>query len=487
MNKEIKLNSVEGGPYTTSQNRVSFEIPSDGVYDLQSSYINLNCEIQVTETSTAEGIGIYPMDVLVGGTGTDRPQYPNTSLVKNCSMRTARTGMVEDIRRSDQLQNLIYALNRSETQKDSRSYDAVSQIPNQVNVQQYGLYRDINKLGTVKSKQNDIAPIKIKLEDLFDFCAQAIEVDTQKCGTITIRCELNIDKLAPVQRFKSDDWPDALKSNFEEVNAQGDANTIQTKSKFTNLDQSPYYVGQKLKVSATGAGGAGNITDKDAVVDQIVWNPDGTISLSFEQKWGDVGAGESYTAIEVETQDIAAASISINFAEIVLTRLAKDKSDFSQIEYSTYSTEQTNGNGLTSFQNQFQIEAESDAVLIAFPSDNDDLQSVNGDVQSYRLRLDNVDLTDRDVEMDGPLHYDRLNMSMTQLRMRLRDLSQNLRNVDESNFLDSILDDDTTTNMIMSPVQQKIQEKLLQVNINAAGGGVNKLSIFKHLPRVFSY
>tara|TARA_Y100001972_G_scaffold112246_1_gene145832 strand:+ start:506 stop:1969 length:1464 start_codon:yes stop_codon:yes gene_type:complete len=487
MNKEIKLNSIEGGPFTTSQNRVSFEIPSDGVYDLQSSYINLNCEIQVTETSTVEGIGIYPMDVLVGGTGTDRPQYPNTSLVKNCSMRTARKGMVEDIRRSDQLQNLIYTLNRSETQKDSRSYEAVSQIVNQVNVQQYGIYRDINKVGTVKSKQNDIAPIKIKLEDLFDFCAQAVEVDTQKCGTITVRCELNIDKLTPIQRFKSDDWPDALKSNFDVLNAQGDANTIQTKTKFTNLDQTAYYVGQKLKVSATGGGGAGNVTDKDAVIDQIVWNDDGTISLSFEQKWGDIGVGESYSDIEVATQDIASATISVNFAEIVLTRLAKDKTDFDKIEYSTYSTEQTNGNGLTSFQNQFQIEAESDAVLIAFPADNDDLQSVNGAIESYRLRLDNVDLTDRDVEMDGPLHYDRLNMTMTQLRMRLRDLSQNLRNVDESNYLDSILDPDTTTNMILTPVQQKVQEKLLQVNINATGAGVKKLSLFKHLPRVFSY
>ena len=487
MNKEIKLNSVEGGPFTASQNRITFEIPSDGVYDLNSSYINLNCQISVTEASTVGGVGIYPMDLEFNQTvGTSKAQYPNASVVKNCYIRSARYGMIENIRRNDQLQNILYILNKSENEKDSRSYDAASQIAGPFNVSQYGIYRDLNKLGNIKSKQNDIAPVKIPLRDLFDFCYQGIEVDTSKSGTITVQCELNGDLLQPIQRMKSNLWSEGIKHAFGDLTTAGGANRIVTTNKVTNLNQSPYYTGQKLNLTATGGGGAGDV-DTNVVVEAVFWNTDGTISLDFEQNWGTIGAGESYSAIQVETVNVASSSVSINFGELVLLKLAKDKSDFQQIQYSTYSTEETNGNGLTNYQNQFQIEADSDAVIIAFPNDNGDILSKNVNLNDYRLRLDNVDLTDRNVNFDSPLHYDRLNMSMTQLGMRLKSLAENSRSSTANTYLESVRIGDTKNNLIMSPVEQKIQEKLLQVNIDAGGTGVKKITLFKHLPRVFSY
>lgn len=486
MNKEIKLQSLEAGPFTASQNRMTFEIPNDGVYDMSSSYINLNVEVSVTENSVAEGIGIYPMDVVINSNGGNFPQYQNSALVKNCMLRSSKLGNIENIRRSDQLQSVIYTLNKSYHQKSSRSYNALSQISQPVNVGKYTIYRDINKVGIVKSKQNNISPVKIKLADLFDFCSQAIELDTTKTGVITCMLELNINKLLAIQNMKDDDWSPDLKNSFATVNVQGEANTILTTLKFTNLDQSPFYVGQKLKVSATGGNGAPNVVDKLAVIDQIVWNANGTLSITFEQKWGDIGAGEDYTDIEVATEDVAAATVNLNFGEVVLHKLAMDKSDFSQIEYSTFSTEQTNGNGLTNYQNQFQVEGQSDAVIIAFPGDND-IISNNDNVQSYRLRLDNHDLTDRDVILGSPLYYDRLNMGMTQMKLKLRDLALNLRNTTDNDTLDAVRDNDTVIYTIVAPLEQKVQEKLLQLNVKAANTGVKQISIFKHIPRVLEY
>ena len=489
MNKEIKLNSIEGGPFTSSQNRVTFEIPSDGVYDLSRSYINVNAEINVVENNTTGGIGIYPVDLEYNINATNPPQLTNSALVKNCFIRSARNGMIENLRRSDQLSVILKTLNSSSIQKDSVSYSSLSQGVGPINSQQYSIYRDINKLGTVKSKQNNIAPIKIMLSDLFDFCAQSIELDTQKSGTVTIHCELNVDILKGVQRMKSDIWSDGPKEEYAEVNAEGNANTIQSTIKYTNLDQSPLYVGQKLLLSATGGGGAANVTDEPVVIDEIVWNDDGTLSVSFEQNWGTLTAGQSYTDIRVATADLSDPEITVNlnFAELVLNKLAKMKSDFDKIEYATYSTEETNGNGLTNYQNQFQIEPDSDCVIVGFPEDDADQISANEHLQEYRLRVDNVDLTDRVVEIDSPLHYDRLSMSMSQIGMRLRDLSQNVRNTSTSNSFDARLDGNTETNVIMAPVQQKLQTKNFQLNLTATGAGIKKIVLFKHLPRQFTY
>ena len=41
--------------------------------------------------------------------------------------------------------------------------------------------------------------------------------------------------------------------------------------------------------------------------------------------------------------------------------------------------------------------------------------------------------------------------------------------------------------VLANPLPQTMNEKNLQVNISAGGGGVKKLALFKELPRVFSY
>ena len=68
MNQEVKLQAIEAGPFTASQNRVSFQIPSDGVYDLSESYIELNTEITNTDDPAQGGTGIYPMELKFGTT-----------------------------------------------------------------------------------------------------------------------------------------------------------------------------------------------------------------------------------------------------------------------------------------------------------------------------------------------------------------------------------------------------------------------------------
>ena len=117
---------------------------------------------------------------------------------------------------------------------------------------------------------------------------------------------------------------------------------------------------------------------------------------------------------------------SIDSAEIVLKTVASPQG-IDEIRYDTFSTEQTNGNGLTSFQHQYQVEPEATNVIIMFPTSNarGDLISNNNEIDSWRLRLNNDDLTDRSVEQNSPLSYDRKAMTFANMGSKLKNLQQN--------------------------------------------------------------
>jgi hypothetical protein len=164
---------------------------------------------------------------------------------------------------------------------------------------------------------------------------------------------------------------------------------------------------------------------------------------------------------------------------------------FDQIEYSTFSTEQDNGNGLISFTKQYQVEPEATSVVIAFPDGAaGDLFSTDCSFVEYRLRINQEETTDRNIPFRRPIYYDQINMTMTNMGKSLKNLTANpgatANNITWPNVYKQ---GDLATLIIASPMPQTINEKLLQVNIEAISGsaGVNKLNLYKELPRVFQY
>ena len=491
MNQEIKFQSVQGGPFTTSQNRITFRVPADGVYDLSKSWVNLTPEISIEDTDPSTGVGVYSMDLIWADIDDKQPQVPNASIVKNGLLRTSLMGQIENIRRMDQLRNIIDLYNKSTHEKRSTAYNAFSNTVQPTQGQQVGIYSDLNKTGNVKSRINSQTPIRIQLADLFDFCAQAIEIDTTKTGELTFEFELNVARLDTDHEGDDSHWTYVFKNADWSLADATIANTINSAFKVTNLSQSPLFVGQKVKINGTPAGSSPPpaISDVEAVISNIVWNDDGTFSVSFENDWATLGTNATYTDISIGSV-APVSSVSINFGELVLTRLPVMESSFDQIEYSTFSTEEvTLGNPQQNLQRQFQVEGGADACIIIFPYDTagGSILSKNDDLNSYRLRLDNVDLTDRDVEVNGPLHYDRLNLGMTQMKMRLKNLTAHVPGAWAGNYLISQHTDELKQVAIMTPLEQKPREKYLQVNLASSGASLDALTIFKHIPRVFSY
>mgnify|MGYP003647322531 CR=1 FL=1 len=481
MDKVIKINSVEGGPFTNTQNICQFNIPAGAVYDLEDSYINLNTKIDVVEAGKPS---VNIMDLQWVTTNADKPHFQNVAVVKNCRMSCDRKGRIEDIRRVDILKQNLATYSKSQREVFAESFLASNQIIDPLNTQHKTIYRDINKTGNIPSRDVNILPIQIKLSDLFDFC-HTREFDTSKAGQARINLELNIEKLETVQNGLASDWSDSELTQFEDINI-ADANELVTKVKIENLNESPYYVSQKLSITSTPAA-----TVSEVVITNIEWDKEngGVLKLTFDEAWGAAGM-TAYTDITVDTVDITSASFSIDSAEIVLKTVASPQG-IDEINYDTFSTEQTNGNGLTSFQHQYQVEPEATNVIIMFPTSNarGDLISNNNEIDSWRLRLNNDDLTDRSVEQNSPLSYDRKAMTFANMGSKLKNLQQNNGSPSETDWDNVYNRAANSTTIITNPLVQTQNEKLLQVNIESsgAGSGVDKLILFKQLPRVFSY
>ena len=125
MDKFLKINSVQGGDFTASQNLIDFKVDSSlGVIDLKDSYLNLNTKINVEETDTTGGEGIYSVGLQwrQDGSTSNYPKFVNAALIKNCNVRSDQRGNIENIRRVDQLRQTLATYTRSEREATSNSY-----------------------------------------------------------------------------------------------------------------------------------------------------------------------------------------------------------------------------------------------------------------------------------------------------------------------------------------------------------------------------
>ena len=521
--KYIKIQSVQGGPFTDSQNLVDFRIPSSGVYDLADSYINLLCSVDVTEPAAqvAAGGGIYNFNgKWKVTTDTDRIHFQNVALVRNANMNTSRQGRIENLRRVDILRDNLATYTKSQMEDLNESYLDVSNFESPVNSQAYGIFTQINKTGLVKSRYNRQTPISIKLSDIFEFC-RVRAYDTDKTGDTHIHLELNRDRLQLQQIGLSEGaqgrvFPNEIlgfcnsqagspvaNSTLIVCAAPANVGNVTDPTVFTSLDQSPYYVGQCLKLTVGDASGiAAPAADTPVVISSIVWDkdgidpyaaaqgaPKGCLVIRFEQPFGTALTGaQQYGNITAKIAEPTTATLNLDAAELVLRHKANAQVP-AQVQYNTYSTEETNGNSLVNFTNLYTVEPEATNVVIMFPDGEDNLVSNNNFIEKWRLRLNQEDLTDRSVERGSPLAFDRLAMTFNSMGTGLSNLTRNTGKTNAQTWPGTYTDTKFDSVLIANPLFQTQQQKLLQVNIDCADGstGVRQLVLYKQLPRVFSY
>ncbi len=493
MDNYIKIPSSQGS-YNAQQNILDFYIPSGGVYNLRDSFIELVCHAESTDATFADAvysIGLRWQNPPVADADT-QTHFANASIVKNCFMSTETRGMVESLRRVDMLRQNLMILGKSQVEERSDDYLNANTILDPRQKAHWGLFSDLNKQGAVDSQYRDQVPIQIRLGDLMDSC-NAVELDTSLTGQVHVQVELNLDKVKGFQSFTNDN---NILPRADDFIATADGTQVQSLVFSTGavtggtvrravplIDCSPYYVAQHIKVSATGVG-VGNLVDVSRKIESIAWN--GTsLTLTLNQSLGAVDNAQGYTNYVIQIVDADAVSVEFDSANVVLRQVANPQG-MRQIAFNTYALEEDNGNDQTSFRKQYQLPGEATNVMVMFPSENDDINSRNNDLNSFRLAINNKFLTDRDVTVDSPLYYNQLASTVQNMGFSPRNLQQNPGNGVQNTGEGDNWTDPGKNVYVANYLQPQQADKMLNLDLTAGGTGVKKLAIYSQVPRLLS-
>ena len=154
------------------------------------------------------------------------------------------------------------------------------------------------------------------------------------------------------------------------------------------------------------------------------------------------------------------------------------------IMYKTFTSEEAQGFPNGSYQKMFHLEPECVNLFIMIPGSNKnqiDNYTANGYITDYRLRIDNVDMVNRDIKRGGNLYQDRINMTLINAGKELKDMNQQIlpANKYKPGGGDGV---NYQIESIMTPTPLTATEKLLQVNITSKAE-VHRLILYKQVVR----
>lgn len=474
----IKLQSQQNGNFTPTNNRVDFIIPASyGKISLKDSFIQVYCQMNSVTAANAGGQATYISSLgwKNGGNNYDN-HFNNVALVRNAHVSSANKGMIESVRRTDILRQNMANVRQSQTAVDSNRYLSANSLFNLENTQKYGLWNDVNKTGSVQSSTNNNTPIQIRLGDILDFCNSDV-IDMASLGDTRIHLELNLDNVEGRLIF-----PPQLPNAEKFIDIAQPATTLPvtqltTLAKYSNLNQSGYWVGQEIEVAATVNGTAN--TKSYGIISVITQNANGSLTITFNQTimtlTGPAGGGATAIVIDNVLPD-SGPTAQFSRMEAVLKVMPDSTETASSVAYTQFSTYELLGNGATAYTNVIEIDGDADNAII-MPLDANGIDA-KLNVSSFRLACNNVELTDsRSVVPYTPLYYDRFVAAMSKSDYVVNNFQNALYDTSEIELYEA-----DSSSIIAMPLFRTQGRKNLQVNINSAG--LTNFVLYTAIPRV---
>jgi hypothetical protein len=425
LNKYSLLNSVQAGAFTNSNRHINFTIPEGGVYDMSQCFIQLVTRC-ITASSQVANL------CLKNSTSVLTPK--NVDLIRNCSLIGAKVGKLEDITRVNVLQSNLLELTKSTTEKASM-INSLYQVRDLQNGFLLSPWVEWHKEGVEPSIFRDNY-LRIPLSQLFSLGSSI--VDTSKTGALDVHIELENLSYVQFEEVKLFHSPTLLDEGlFQTVTTA--TNEITTKAfvasplagiKYESVEESPYFVGQQLLLDWSGK----PTGPEPVIIQEIVRNVATntltlTINYTFSQTPPTTYAGIRLTEpTSTNTGTLSIANANLGVCEVVGGKMAGDV-----LEYMTYTVEQYSNNA-NSLERIFEVEPTAVNAFLMFNNNTSNLISRNEKVKSYRIRIDDTDVYDRDTVVnynDGvgkvlchdPLHYDSINRTFLNASLPLKNLT----------------------------------------------------------------
>jgi hypothetical protein len=418
-----KLNSVQAGPFQTPSNRmIDIEIPEGIVCNMANSFVQLRLRL-ATDIESVEN--------LCPKSTTSDFVNMNIDLIRNCSLMGSKVGRLEDIRRVNVLKHNLNLMSKSSNEKLSL-VDSLYQMTNFYSNQLISIFVDMNKEGTVASTYRDVY-LRIPLKDLFEL-GSLEALDTSKTGKLTLHLELENSSYITVEHVKLMNDPEEGKCN----NVASSANLAEliTTYKYKSLEISPFFVGQVLNLSAEVSGGTvEDIDDEPTTITGIAKNIDGSLTLTIDPPLQDPVSPNSWTAITLVEPDVSTASTTIQVAtaELGLSEIVGGSQSVDELNYMTFTTEEYTNGAQQTMNKIFEVEPECVNAFLMFDNNSSNLISNNVGITSYRMRVDNEDVYNRDIivnksnstqsRIHDALHYDSVYRTFLNANYPLKDMS----------------------------------------------------------------
>tara|TARA_R100000773_G_C4221396_1_gene120584 strand:+ start:3551 stop:5074 length:1524 start_codon:yes stop_codon:yes gene_type:complete len=503
LGKVIKIQSNQGSGFDGTKRLCDFDIPP-AVYDLSESYVNLVASVTTADAGTIGGQGVYELKTAFDGAtfgAANENVYPAVALIKNAHLSSAKDGQIANVRKIDTLHSTLHQYTKSYEENYSEQYSTFSNMVSK-KFTRNSPFRELTKQGTDASRNVDQS-IKIPLKDIFPYC-DFPEYDGNRHGQTRLGLELQTD-LFQVQTSTDNNHMSYQGRNtftYTTPNAlETDKTTLTTDYVFRSLEESPFYVSQKLDFTAVPNGGGNNVAFSRMItgIEYLTGTDQQKLRLTFNAVIFD-GNEAPHPAVTNKTYVITAlphdidgaATVTPNFssANLVLSVVGQPEGlDSKPREYKSYNSEEYNANGANpTHQQQVNVEPNCRAVYIMYPNTVISQNNALDNASSYRLRHNDRDLTNRNINFFTPLHKERIMMGMGESDYDVKNLQGLVPAAKEDEKQRESLGGTTNTidvKMICAPVSSIPEYSLLQINHDGiGGGGLNRVIVYKECVKV---
>lgn len=505
--KVIRITSEQGfaSLYLNNQkpsglNLLDFTIPRGMNINMSESYIAINSQIDNDSGYPVNASWYLDVD------NNEKLNIPTTALIRNASISNDK-GQVENCRRIDTLSMGLFGLEDEAEERKSNmntfaQYEGGRGIKNHTSFLLDCVTDNTAPDGATTNadhtSRNISRDIKIPLNQLFGVC-NSEAYSTDKFGETRIHLETNFVKgTGPGLKSRILGGSEDTSLMFDGVNNYGDmadqaavadgasTNPVVSSGNYGDWQNiMPFFVGQQVVVSRSIAGAGA--TSIDSVITSIKYQGDNTATPPTQQSKVTItlnppvytnasGGAQDVTAIKLSAKTTATLSNVINRAELVLT--ITEESPDEEIVFNTFTTEEDNGNSLTSFSRTYLAEPMANAVMVALVNNGEIIP--NRTYESYRYAVNNEEMTgNRDIVFGSPIQYDRLQRCLN------RQLGLGLKNAHQKFYKNT----ETQANAYASPVslicetlQETEDNKKVNLEIECVAG-LQNIILYKNMEK----
>lgn len=513
MSRIVKINAEQSGPYTQSNNILDFSL-NPAQYDNSRGFVNLEMEITQAITGAARGdaaggIANYEFNWMQtdGTTPTDYPPH-NAVLVKHSRLEVDGKYW-EDHQRNDI--RIIQQLNHAKNFDDVKSMDYANAFRTMdMASRRQGLGLELYSTGDKVSVSRN-ANIIIPLAHLFEL-GKLQRVPLDKSNNPKIHFELNLKQLgirgtmtqevaaaAPTAAETAAanlQFGDPSYRAFDNVTATA-ANqavtSLTTTHRFLDLADSPYYVGMPILIRGTnGAAAFSKYATVTKITEDQTSAAGGKLTLEFNATIATIAA------VGGQLTNVLAWGVNVDMsfecvsAELSLVEIPSVQVD--ELEYTTYEHEQDYGNELQYFNRQYYLPPECHNVYVCCPDVGTDtfcLIRQNGNtnvLNSFRLRVDQQDLTDRDVVERSSLYHEVASQVLSRSMLPYKNGFQQVPVL--GTIMPGVMNSGAALRLMMigGVVPLTPQRKTLDVAITSStAAGVGNIHIFKEVVKKIEF